>query len=1002
MFNFQAFIRRKWAEYSESSGQRGTVVDELAVKPAGLIMSDFYNMMVEQRKVNNIANWESMTDEELDFFGNKFFFPRIDGDYTFGNVRVWFDEKKNITFTADSRFVSEDGMQYRVTQPGVVSGSSFKKSTDRFALYYVDIQVTAASKGNQFNVVAGKITQLTGINFTYKMVSNLQDFTTGSKYETNEQYYERLLYSISDRSMMNKRSIFAKLPEFFPVVRGMYIAAPGDRYMRRDLVSGIDISVNNQKIDYLGKISGENLIKHSAFYGIYPPESGDVLKEDWGPFSITTEYKYPLTIEPSDTTAVIYSSGQSGDPGFHGCPLNQEFTNDLYKGLYFDDYKTGAEITTSDLFNISDENVGFTDVVAPSPEWVYGAQGRGRGDLGELYDDFKDTDIIAFNNNDITLSTGAKNYINVGKDIEKRIGVKLTGVLTIPAVTDVTAAPAQTNIQFMLGGINSDIADGYTGIGFGIRLTGIYNESTQAHNVIIYMAHGEKYGQAQVFASNYDIIDGGGGGSSDEHISITDLGALAETTWVMQHNTEYEFEFIIHDDLRITLYLNKLGNPHSLEINNTLKWGLPKSALNMYSQQLFNKNTTHYGTTMKIALDAISDDSPTHKWVISDLKAFDTQQSRATALFALNVKDIDDPAILSMRAFGSGSLNGALSDGFITYIWDKEMSSIASGTSELTRGAWSQLPAVSNPNGSKDVISTILTHTIQNIERYQVDSRFGRNIFLLVVASGTTKANSLYAGEIEDDVQSSVRINYIKAEGQSLSFYHANNKSDIYVTTVKNSEELETTSTVLTKTTGENYFEMSLDTDCKMPVEEIISVTIGTTVSEIDSLSDTEYSIVYADSTYTNSSKEIIRIVLDNTDADTITVEYRTYPEIENIQDFFDSTQYEKIYGNILIKHKIPAHLSFTVFFTGNINDDQLIDEIRKYVDDNSDGTFSTREMVSYLYNEGFVNNVREPIEVSYSKTNDEGIVETGTFTDTLTIRDIDYFRIEDLSVSRL
>jgi len=28
MFNFQAFIRRKWAEYSESSGQKGAVVDE--------------------------------------------------------------------------------------------------------------------------------------------------------------------------------------------------------------------------------------------------------------------------------------------------------------------------------------------------------------------------------------------------------------------------------------------------------------------------------------------------------------------------------------------------------------------------------------------------------------------------------------------------------------------------------------------------------------------------------------------------------------------------------------------------------------------------------------------------------------------------------------------------------------------------------------------------------------------------------------------------------------
>ena len=368
----------------------------------------------------------------------------------------------------------------------------------------------------------------------------------------------------------------------------------------------------------------------------------------------------------------------------------------------------------------------------------------------------------------------------------------------------------------------------------------------------------------------------------------------------------------------------------------------------------------------------------------------------------MNVKDIDDPATISLRAFGSGSVDDLPTDGYLAYIWDKEKSSIASGTSELTRGSWSQLPSISNPNGSKDVLTNIPTHTIQNFERYKVNSRFGQNIFIMLIASGTSKSNSQYAGDFEDDVQSRLRVDYLKLEGDSVFYYHANNKSDIYVTTIKNSEELETTSTVLTKNPGDNYFEMSLDTNCKMPVEEVRSVTIGTTVSETNALADTEYSVALDDSNFSGSSKETIRIILDDTDADTITVEYTTYPEVENIQDFFDDSEYEKIYGDILIRHKVPAHLSFTVFFTGNINNDQLIDEIRKYVDDNIDGTFSTREMVSYLYNEGFVNNVQEPIEVTYSLTNDEGEIETGTFTDTLTIRDIDYFRIDDLSVERL
>ena len=95
-------------------------------------------------------------------------------------------------------------------------------------------------------------------------------------------------------------------------------------------------------------------------------------------------------------------------------------------------------------------------------------------------------------------------------------------------------------------------------------------------------------------------------------------------------------------------------------------------------------------------------------------------------------------------------------------------------------------------------------------------------------------------------------------------------------------------------------------------------------------------------------------------------------------------------------------YLDFTIFFTGALPDDQVINEIRTYVDENIDGVFSTRQLITYLYNQGVVNNVQEPIEISYEKYNDQYEVETGTFTDSLTIRDIDFFRVRDLEVSRL
>ncbi len=987
MFDFYNFIRKKWSEYSLASGQKGTVIDELAVKPTGLVLRDFYNVLVDQQVVNNISQWENMTDDQLDFFGNKFFLPRIDGDYAFGTLRIWFDEKKDIDITTSFRAVTPDGYRFIATQPGHVSRNTFKTSTDRYALYYIDILIIGESKGNIYNVEAGEISQLTDIDFTYKMTTNPDAIENGSRYETNEEYYNRLIYSINDRSMMNKRSMFVKLPELFPVISSMHIAGPGDRYMTRDLVSATDVSLPIQKADFLGKINGENIIKHIAFHGIYPPEPGSAQKLFWGPFSIPTDYRYPLTIEPSDIT--------SQEPAFHGYQLDQECTNEMYRGLFFDDYKTFMEVATTDLFNIQDEEVGFESVVVPSPDWVYGAQGMKRGNMGELYEDVKDIDVLNFNNNDITIAGGAKNSISVGKDIQKRIGVKVSGTLTFPTVTDPDLAPSKSNLQIMVGSVNGEDVDGFSGIGFGVRLIDAYEEwetSVDNKNAIIYMAHEDTYGQMDVFATSGDTS------------GITSLGAIVEQLWRIEQDIEYDFEFIIHDDLRMTLYLEKtahLYDSETGEVENKLHLSLASTYLNVYSEELKSLTTDRYGTTMTVALTTDSE-NVTDKWVISNLKAFDTQQSRATALYAVNMTDIESPVSVELRAFGSGSVDNSLSDGYSAYIWDKETFTTASGSTELTSGGWSELGDISNPTGSKDVLTALLSHRIQNLDRYLVNSRYGTNVFIMIAASGTSKMNSTFFNNIEDDIQSKIQVDYLKIESETLNQYHANNKADIFVSTIKNTEDLEIASVVIDKTANENFFELNEINGVKMPIADIVSVTLGTAVDETEPLSDSEYQVVRPSSTLQRSSQETVRIILDNSTDDTITVEYTTYPEVARIQEFFDGNDFGKLYGDILVKHKEPVELTFTVYYTSDITEDQLIDEIKKYVDDNIDGTFSTKELISYLYNEEFVNNVQEPISIAYTRKDDDGNEVNGTFTDTLTIRDVDFFRIADLTVSKL
>ncbi len=97
-----------------------------------------------------------------------------------------------------------------------------------------------------------------------------------------------------------------------------------------------------------------------------------------------------------------------------------------------------------------------------------------------------------------------------------------------------------------------------------------------------------------------------------------------------------------------------------------------------------------------------------------------------------------------------------------------------------------------------------------------------------------------------------------------------------------------------------------------------------------------------------------------------------------------------------------PVDLNFSITYSGNINQSQLIDEIKKYVDDNQRDTFSVRAMIDYLYTNKIVNSVNEPISISYSRLNDELEIETGSFTDTIQIRIIDFFRVKDVVVNKI
>lgn len=987
MIKFVNFIRKKYSEFSEYSGRKGTVIDELIVRPVGKIMSNFYNLQVEHQNRNNIEQWENMTDDQLDFFGNKFFLPRAQGTKAFGSIRIYTQYKENITITNNSRAVSETGLLYVFKNPGIISKNLFKESDNLgYSRYYIELMIEAEYQGNNYNQDPGGITSLRNVDFDFISVNNPEKIFNGNLRETNENYFNRLKYGINDRSMMNKRSVYALLPQSYPTIKSMYISSSRDKYMNRDLVQAVDLSEPKKEANYLGKIQNDNTIKNTAYYGIFPPEAGSRGAEYNGPFSIRSDYKKPLTVEAVDLL--------DEDPAFHGYPLYQEATSDMYRGLYFNDLVNFMDVETSPLFDIENEDVGFNPVITPNEDWIIGSNQQSNGNYGKLEDGLSKIDVISFENNDIFLRGGTSNSITVSKDINKRTGIKLTGSFITPELSNNISA-SNSSLQFMVGGVNeidietgSPKVDSYTGIGFGVRFFEEIDDTTPAkNNAAIYFAHSEKYANTQIYANTVDY-----------HSSIGDVNALAEYAARLRSGEEYEFEFVIYDNLVLSLVINKVAAEDTNDDSFTNKM-LPQTVLNAFKDEINSSNTDNYGTMMKVTLDTESKDNEA-EWQVSNLRAVDLAEHRANALFIFDVKDLEKPLSISFRGTGSGSINGALSEGYFIYIWDTEKEPVREGGSLLSNGGWTELKEVSNPNGEIDTISRSVRQVLNNIDRYIVDTKYGSNVILLATSTGASEVKLLANNEINEDIQSSLNIDYIDIKNSPIDTYHSDNKADIYVDTTRNNENLEIVDTTITKSAYESLFYLNENNGFHTPISEILGVAMGNSIAEDNMLSDDDYTIMREDFHKYNSSKE--NIILSVNGLNTITVRYTKYKDVARIQDQYDNQNSSKIYGNILIKHKIPTYLDIDMSFYGDGNVEDVIEITKNYFDNNIDTQFHVDDFINFMNQDNKISYIQRPLEIFYEKYDDDFNVVNGSFDDSLTIRDIDFFRIRNINVTKL
>ena len=971
MLDFLSFLRKKYSEYINYPVRQGMIVDELAVKPTALLMTDFYNTLVDKQKKDNIDNWNAMTEDELDAFGNKFFFPRIAGSKATGVITVWMNEPQNVTIGSTFRAVAEDGLLYTALNTRMISKSSIPAATDslNYGKYSFQIGIIAENPGTGYNKIANQIQSITGVDFDYSYVTNLTDLTPGGAHETNEMYKNRLIYSINDRSMMNKRSLYAGLKNAFPYLYSIFAAGAGSKYMTRDRLQAIDLSNPPKEAKYLGKIAGDNIVKHSAYYGVYPGEAGTISADYNGPFSLRSDYPYPQTIEAVDMDQT--------DPAYHGYPLGQEATDDMYRGLYYDDFRHFMEISTTDLFNISDDIVDSGDLLIPNTDWLVGINGQANGDYGTTSQDKMQT--VHFNLNAIYLNAGMSVPVTVCKDVKKRVGLKATGKFTVSAAGETSV------LQFVFGGptiINTSgtqMIDSFSGLGFGVYLSeGMDQNDTSKTNATAFFCNSSRFDSTIVYSETF-------GG----------LGSLKETTLRLNSGSDYSFEYVIFDDLRMTLIIKPM-DPLKLETEGLLSnFELDSSVLKYYQNSIMDINSTAYGSLMKVTLDTRST-TVTNQWVVTGMKVVDLAPHRPTALFMFEVSNLEEPLSLVFRGSGLGAVKTAAQSGHSVYIWNIETPGDITGSTLLSSGGWQRLDDVSDPNGSKDIVSQALTQNLTNIDRYAVTTRYGRVIAIMVVCEGQSYASIASASNVYDaDVNASLTIDYVKLQDVQTDVYKGNNKCDVYVTSIRNSDNFRTLVKPMSRNSSEAYFTINEANGFEMPILNI--ETIADTSGAV--LTQSQYSIIRESTSYINSVKDEFMISAPNyTD---IVITYSTYNNIGDVQEYVDGPEFGKLIGDILIRHKYPTFIDISMNYYGTNTVDVMSDTIRQYFDNSVTTSFDINTFLAYLLSNKYANYIQQPITVNYEQYKEDGTRETGSITTSKTIRDIDFFRIRTLNLTQ-
>jgi len=227
------------AAYPDLDLRIGTGLRDTLIRPAGLVCatvklaSDYY---FSQAAISNIT--DNSDPNLVNTILSNWFVTRNTGSPAVISARLYFAIQKPVTISTNT-FFSPDNVNLYYPSSNLSYTASALTYDSSSSEWYIDVQLTAAAEGTQYNISSGSLLYFSSFDpyFLRAEINYLASISQAS--ESNTQFVTRAGNSISTRNLINNPSILANLGATFNYLNQIQPIGFGDPEMVRDQIMAV-------------------------------------------------------------------------------------------------------------------------------------------------------------------------------------------------------------------------------------------------------------------------------------------------------------------------------------------------------------------------------------------------------------------------------------------------------------------------------------------------------------------------------------------------------------------------------------------------------------------------------------------------------------------------------------------------------------------------------------------------------------------------------------------